>query len=202
VEALGTARLTATIPADRAVSAAIPRREIAAAFGDPEGSPELVLQLVPAGDAAAEPATITMTWSRTDLERLLRGSDGSEVVLTFDREQLAQAVGDVEAHGMRARAAIFSVAAIGALGSGASIANAMHTADGGDVAAVAQPAAVDSMVTDASSSAGYGTVPTTSDNAFIDLHRPSTTDALLAAGLLAIAGASFATRRVGTARPA
>jgi hypothetical protein len=202
VEALGTARLTDKIPADRAVSATIPRREIAAAFGDPEGAPELVLQLVPARDAGAEPATISMGWSRADLERLLRSSDGAEVVLTFDREQLTQAVGDVEAHGMRARAAIFSVAAIGALGSGAAIATAMPTADGGDVVGVAQPSAADSMLTDASSSAGYGTVPASSDNAFLDLHRPSTTDALLAAGLLAIAGASFATRRVGTARPA
>jgi hypothetical protein len=285
VEALGTARLADMVPADRAVAATIPRQEIAAALADREGTPELVLQVVPPGGAAAEPAAVSMAWSRDDLERLLGSSDG-DVVLTFDRDQLTAAIDDVEAHGMRARAAVFTVAAIGALGTGASIANAMHTADGGDLAtpaavasidrtltdsssgsgyavapsaadsmvtdassggytAPAQTAAADSMVTDASSAGGYAApaqtgadsmvtdassaggytaaadassadtlrtdvssgggyapAPSSSDGSFFDVHSPSTTDALLAAGLLAIAGASFATRRVGTARPA
>jgi hypothetical protein len=237
--------LTDAIPANRAVSTTIPRREIAAVLDDPEESPELILQVVPADDRAAEPATVTMAWSREDLARLLGGSDGADIMLTFDRDQLAQAVGDVEAHGMRARAAVFSVAAVGALASGASIASAMHTADGGAVAratptafvdrtltdassgagyaAQAESSAADSLVTDASSAGGYAAAaetssadtlrtdassgtgyapaPTSGGGAFVDIHRPSTTDSLLAVGLLAIAGATFATRRVGTARP-
>jgi hypothetical protein len=303
VEALGTARLTETIPADRALSVAIPRTEISHVLEDSDATPELVLRLVAEGDA---PAEVGMSWRREELERLLRATDGPEVVLTFDRDQLAAAIGDVEAHGMRSRAAVFAVAAVGALGSGATIANAMPTADSGPVVsptpvssvdrtltdassgsgyAVAQSSAADTMVTDASSGAGYvwaqpsaadtmvtdassgagyvsaqpsaadtmvtdassgagyaapsatdsmvtdvssaggyaaaadasgadamrtdvsstggyGGVPSTGGSgAFIDIHQPSTTDLLGGAFVLAIAGASFAARRVGTARP-
>jgi hypothetical protein len=59
-------------------------------------------------------------------------------------------------------------------------------------------------VTDVSSAGGYGPVATTgSSGQFLDIHQPSTTDGLIAGGiLLAIAGATFATRRPGAARPA
>jgi hypothetical protein len=305
VEALGTARLTETIPADRALSVAIPRREISDVLQDSDATPELMLRV--ASRDAAEPATVSMSWRREELERLLSGTGGADVVLTFDRDELAQALGDVEAHGVRTRAAIFAVAAAGALGGSASLANAMPTSDSGPVVsptsistidrtltdassgsgyaaaqasaadsivtdassgagyAAAQPSAADSMVTDASSGAGYGAaqasaadsmvtdassgagyaVPSATDSmltdvssgsgyaaaadgsaadsirtdasstggyggvpstggsgAFIDLHQPSSADLLGGAFLLAIAGASFAARRVGTARPA
>jgi hypothetical protein len=53
-----------------------------------------------------------------------------------------------------------------------------------------------------SSAGGYSAVPSTGGSgAFIDIHQPSTADLLGGAFLLAIAGASFAARRVGTARP-
>jgi hypothetical protein len=59
-------------------------------------------------------------------------------------------------------------------------------------------------MTDVSSTGGYGTVPATgSSGGFLDIHQPGTTDGLIAGGiLLAIAGATFASRRSGTARPA
>jgi hypothetical protein len=77
-----------------------------------------------------------MTWSREDLEKLLGSASGDEMVLVFDRDELASALGDVEAPGPRARAAVFAVAAAGALGSGASIANAaVMGGDGGGTAA-------------------------------------------------------------------
>jgi hypothetical protein len=119
---VGTARLTDRIPADRAVAASVSRREITDVLQDADTAAELRLDVV-GGEAAR--TTINMTWSREDLEKILAAASGDDVVLTFDRNELAAALDDVEAHGMRARAALFAVAAAGALGSGASIANAM-----------------------------------------------------------------------------
>jgi hypothetical protein len=114
-------------------------------------------------------------------------------VLTFDRDELAAVLADVEAHGLRTRAAVFAVAAVGALGSGASIASAMPSGDEG--ASVGTPAAAvqtdtsqaalqarsealnvqyglgssasDATVTDASTGGGYVT-PSASDATVTD----------------------------------
>src|SRR5690348_7713538 len=107
------------IPAERAVVASVSRREITDILQDTDAAPELVLDVV-AGDKIGEHGTISMTWTREDLEQLLASASGNEVVLTFDRDELAAALGDVEAHGLRTRAAVFAVAAVGALGSGAT----------------------------------------------------------------------------------
>lgn len=66
------------------------------------------------------------------------------------------------------------------IGSGATIANAMPESD--------------STVTDASVATSSG------GGAFLDLRQPSPADPIGGAFVLAIAGASFAARRVGTAR--
>jgi hypothetical protein len=114
-------------------------REIREILQDRDAAPELIID-VAAGEGSQEHGTISLTWSRGDLERLLEGATENQVVLTFDRNELAVALGDVEAHGLRTYAAVFAVAAAGTLGSGASIANAMMPAvqDGGanQVAAV------------------------------------------------------------------
>ena len=120
--AIGTAHLTSDILAQRAVGASVSRRQITDVLHEPDGAPELVLDLVAA--EGGEHATIRMTWSRDDLERLLKAASGDDVVLVFDRDELASAFGDVEPHGLRASAAVFAVAVAGTLGSGASIANA------------------------------------------------------------------------------
>ena len=107
MDAVGTAHLTSDILAQRAVGASVSRRQITDVLHEPDGAPELVLDLVAAeGD---EHATISMTWSRDDLEQLLESASGDEMVLVFDRNELASALGDVEAHGARARAAVFAV---------------------------------------------------------------------------------------------
>jgi len=227
VEPFGTAILTEEIPAQRAVTATVPRREIMGALEDPDAEPELVLQL--AGED--EPSTIGMTWSRDDLEELLERVSASRINLTFDRAELSQAVGDVDAHGLRERALVFAVAATGVVGTGATIANAMTTADAGGagVTSIASPgsaadslltdassaggytapaaagSAADSLLTDASTGGGYGpALETGSSGGVLGIHQPSTTDELLVGGvLLAIAGATFVGRRTGgTARPA
>jgi hypothetical protein len=133
VDAVGTAHLTGTILAERAVGANVPRRQITDVLLEPNGAPELVLDLVAA--EGGEHATISMTWSREDLERLLEAASGDDVMLLFDRDELARTFDDVEAHGLRGRAAVFAVAAAGALGSGASIANAVPDEAGGGTAA-------------------------------------------------------------------
>jgi hypothetical protein len=133
MEALGTARLSDGIAADRAVTATISRGEIDDVLRQADGTPELVLRL--ADEGGAEQGRISMTWSRDDLERLLAAATADGVVLTFDRDELAAAFGDVEAHGLRARAAIFAVAAAGALGSGVGAAYAQIPASGDDAAA-------------------------------------------------------------------
>ena len=285
MEKLGEARLAKEIPAQRAVAAIVPRDEITAVLQDPEASAELFLRVTGGGqEESDQPSVIAMTWSRDELERLLDRATGDKVVLTFDRDELSQAIGDVEAHGMRERVLVFAVAATGALGTGATIANAMPTGDGGGTAvtsiapavsaadasttdvssaggytapAAAATSAADAMVTDAASGAGYSapaaeagaaesmtdassaggyTAPATeagasaaaavaaaasrmtdvsstggydtvaatgSSGSFLDVPQPDTTDGLIAGGiLLAIAGATFAARRGGTARPA
>ena len=170
MEAVGTARLTDRIPAERAVAASIPRREITDVLHEADATPELTLDVV-AGDGSREHGTISITWGRDELERLLDGAHGDDVVLTFDRNELMAAFDDVESHGLRARAAVFAVAAVGALGTGAAVASASEVADsGGAVAAATAPA-----FTDASSTGGYAT-PSQVDAA------PASTDASSAGG--------------------
>jgi hypothetical protein len=149
VDAIGTAHLTSEILAQRAVGASVSRRQITDVLHEPDGAPELVLDFVAA--EGGEHATISMTWSREDLERLLEAASGDDVVLVFDRDELASAFGDVEAHGLRAGAAVLAVAVAGALGSGASIANA--TVAGGDGGTAATPTTATSTA-DASAALG------------------------------------------------
>ncbi len=194
METLGAARLAKEIPAQRAVATIVPREEITAALQDPEATPELFLRITGGGlDETDEANVIAMTWSRDDLEGLLERATGENVVLTFDRDELSNAIGDVEAHGLRQRALVFAVVATGALGSGAAIANAMPTGDnGGPVVTSVAPAApasdsmvtdastggyavatsegsVDSMVTDAASGAGYAAPATAADSTLTDV---------------------------------
>jgi len=153
VETLGAARLAKEIPAQRAVATIVPREEITAAMQDPDATPELFLRIVGGGlEESDETNVIAMTWTRDDLAQLLERATGENVILTFDRDELSQAIGDVEAHGMRERALVFAVVAAGALGSGAAIANAMPVGDeGGPVGTSAAPASL----TDVSSGGGY-----------------------------------------------
>jgi hypothetical protein len=146
MEVEGTARLTDRIPAERAVAASVSRREIRDILQDGDAAPELVID-VAAGDGSQEHSTISITWSREDLERLLQSATENEVVLTFDRNEVAAALDeDFEAHGLRTRAAVFAVAAAGALGTGASIANAMIP--GVQDGAAGQPAAATTATQD------------------------------------------------------
>ena len=78
-----------------------------------EEPPELVLDVTgPAGERS-----IAVSWKRDDLERLLHEATGDSIQLTFDRAALEQAFADdVEAHGLKQKAAILAVAVAAAAG--------------------------------------------------------------------------------------
>jgi hypothetical protein len=176
MDALGSAVLTKEIEAESAVAAVVSLEEVRRALDDRDASPELVLEVVRGNEhGEREQDTIRIDWSRQDLENLLARATEDRVVLTFDRAQLEQALGDVEAHGLRERALVFAVAATGVLATGPGIAHAMVTdvsSTGGYAATsstattfltdassgagyVEQASAADQMVSDASSAAGY-----------------------------------------------
>src|SRR5689334_21028915 len=113
MEALGTAVLTNDIPAARAVTTIVSREAIADALR--ETSPELYLDLTQ-GD---ERSTIGIGWSHEELEQLLDRANGDDIMFSFDRDELQLAFDDVEAHGLRDKALVFTVAVAGALGSSA-----------------------------------------------------------------------------------
>lgn len=162
METLGSARLAEAVPSQRSVTAIVSRQEIADALADHSAPAELRLEVARQDtDGQEERSTISMSWSRGDLEKLLAHATSDKVILTFDRDELSQAVGDVEAHGLRERALVFTVAVTGALGSAAAIANAMPT--GGESGAVqSTPSA---HVTDVSSTGGYAAPVTVAEEA-------------------------------------
>jgi hypothetical protein len=179
---LGSATLTEAIPAQRAVAAVVSRDEITAALGDGEREVELSLQIAHADEGGIEErSTVSMTWSRDELERLLQAATSDRVVLTFDRDELAAALVDVAAHGLRERALVFAVAAAGAIGSSATIANAMPAPDEGFSAS---QSTATTLVTDASSGAGYAAPAAASEGAAM------VTDASSGAGYTAPAAVS------------
>jgi hypothetical protein len=156
MEMHGTARLAEEIPAERAVATLVPHDEIAGALADPANSPELYLDVT----RGEEEGTIGISWSYDELEQLLADAQGGDVVLTFDRDELQTIFDDVEAHGLREKGLVFAVAAAGALGSGATIANAApaldHASSGASVATV-QTLAAESAATDAGASSNVRT---------------------------------------------
>ena len=133
METFGTALLADEIPAARAVTAVVSRGEIAAALQDPDSPPELYLDIDRQGE---ERSTISITWSHDELEQLLGRASGDDILLTFDRDELQSVFDDVEAHGLRQKALIFTVAVAGALGSGATIANAAPSIEHGSGASL------------------------------------------------------------------
>lgn len=122
-----TARAVLVAPPDvgEGLATSIPRAEIEEVLGLNETPIELVLDVTRFSDGeAADTRSISVSWERADLERLLQQAEGDDVILTFDREALREAVeSDVEAHGLREKALVLAVAATAAAG-GAAVASA------------------------------------------------------------------------------
>ena len=101
------------------LATSIPRSEIKEVLDLEETPIELVLDVTQfAGGKATDTRSVAVSWERSDLEQLLRDAEGDDVLLTFDREALQQAVtAQVEAHGLRETALALAVAATAATGA-------------------------------------------------------------------------------------
>jgi hypothetical protein len=104
------------------LTATVSREEVTAALRASEGPPDLVLDVTRFSNGdPAETRNLVVAWERGDLEELLRQTEGEQVVLTFDREAIRQAMeADVEAHGIREKALVLAVAAMTATGVAAN----------------------------------------------------------------------------------
>jgi hypothetical protein len=93
-------------------------------------------------DGGRETERIALAWEPQDLERLLAAESDDEITLTFDEAELQRLLDeDVDAHGMREKLAVLSVAAgIAAAGAGSAAAMPYVAGEGGTSAAT--PAAV------------------------------------------------------------
>jgi hypothetical protein len=174
----------------RGISTALPRSQLEEAIRSP-GQLQLDLD-IRAGD---EERRVGVAWDREDLERVLGTTSGDRVVFTFDRDELADAVADdVEAHGLRQRAAVLAVAAAAATGSFAGAAAAGPVGDPG-------PSGT-SGTTQFSQHAQLP--PSSGDDSVISAPSPATAAGIGAGIAIMIAGASFvaAGRQGRTVRPA
>ena len=103
---------------------ALPIRRSAAeeALRDGDGPVELTFHVVRV-DGGTE--ALSMILERPDLERTLQSTDGEELALVFDAEELRHAINDpdVEAQGLRETAAVLTVA-VAAMAGGAGVASA------------------------------------------------------------------------------
>jgi hypothetical protein len=148
------ASLVATPDFADSVTATIPRADFEAALAQEEPA-ELFLEVKQ--PTTGDTGDIAVAWERADLERLLNESEGSTITLTFDRTELEGALADVEAHGLREKALILSVAGAAALGGASSAAAAVHD-EAGSTARGITPSYV--AVHDEASLADRGIQPT------------------------------------------
>ena len=156
--------LSASSFAAGGLSTIIPRAEIADAIEQGEYPARLVLDIERVevkrgdeerGDEVAH-ARVAVNWDEAALEQLLQSTRDEEVVLWFDPSQLEQAFegSEVDAHGLRERAAVFAVtvaAAGAAAGAGLAGPGTTVLSDSGGGGASSTP------VTFVSDVAGGGT---------------------------------------------
>ena len=208
-DATGTAKL---VDADRdfdarGVTTVISRAEVERAVRS-EASPELFLDVARRG-GTGEADTIRVAWDREDLERLLRTTEAEEVALHFDPKELEQALeqADVEAHGLRERALVLTVAATAAAGFAGQAAAQQVDAGSGQPATPAvhatAPQTEGRTVQEIWASAPASvrkefnaeTAGSSGGGGGIELSSPSPTTAGIAGGVaLLITGAGFALR--------
>ena len=134
----------------RGVTATVPRAEIEGVLASADGPPELVLDVQRREGDEVEAHTLRIEWDPKELGELLRTTGDGQVTLVLDRDELERAIqAEVEAHGLREKAAVFGVAAIAAASVGTSSAFAGHNAPyatgGGGASSI-------EMVSDAASS--------------------------------------------------
>src|SRR5687768_2237500 len=95
----------------RRIEATVSRREIEEVLRA-EGQPELLLDVRLSGDGRAETRRVAVEWERADLEKLLKDARAERVNLGIDIDSLIRALEgpEVEAHGLREKALVLTVA--------------------------------------------------------------------------------------------
>jgi hypothetical protein len=97
-----------------AIGTVVTRAEIAETATGGEFPATLLLDIdrveKPDGDEVLAHARVAVDWDKESLEQLLASTDDEEIALWFDERELAQAFDDVEAQGLRQRAAILAIA--------------------------------------------------------------------------------------------
>lgn len=122
--------------AEQAVTTQIPRAEIEEALRGDE-SPDLFIDVARAQDGEKHEVgpeqRITVSWEPADLEHLLSSTPGDEITFAFKPEELERLLEepDVEAQGLREKAAVLTVAAATAAGIAAGAAGAQVATDAG-----------------------------------------------------------------------
>jgi hypothetical protein len=145
----------ADVDAKSGLTATLPRSDIETALKDEAGA-DLFLEIARIQNGERDDRTVKVTWSREELEDLLRRASGDAVTLTFSQDELQRLLDDdVEAHGLREKIVVLSIAAATAASfasaSGAQVMNDGGGGTSGNAAGVA-------MVTDASTGGIAGSV--------------------------------------------
>jgi hypothetical protein len=128
----------------RSVATTITRSEIEGAVRSPE-PPELIIDVVRMreGRPEGEARSLRVALEEGDLEQVLRTTSGDAITLTFDRKELESAIdADVEAHGLREKALLLTVAAATATGAMAAKSAAATPSSTGTAAASVAPAPI------------------------------------------------------------
>jgi hypothetical protein len=118
----------------RGLVTTISRKEVEDAFHS-DAPVDLLLDVerVAADGTGRETERIALGWEPQDLERLLAAASGDEITLTFDEAELQRMLDeDVDAHGMRQKLAVLSVAVgMAAAGAGSAAAMVYQGSEGG-----------------------------------------------------------------------
>ena len=136
---------SAEVDAKPALTATLPRFEIEAALND-NAAADLFLEIARIQNSERDDRTVKVAWERPDLEELLQRATGDRITLTFDEGELRSLLDetDVEAHGLREKALVLTVAVATAAGiAGSATAQVM-----GEGSTSGTPAAVSGLVTD------------------------------------------------------
>jgi hypothetical protein len=143
----------AAFDAEGALSATVPRSEIQTALQDDAGA-DLFLEIARIKNGERDDRTVKVAWERAELEDLLKRAVGDPITLTFSASEVERMLeADFEAHGLREKALVLTVAAATAAGIAGSAAGQVMSEGG-----AAPSAAVSGLVTDASTSGVPGAV--------------------------------------------
>ena len=130
------------------IGAVFTRDEIAEAATATEFPATLLLDLDRVErDGGTTQARIAVDWDQETLEQLLASTQDEKIELWFDERELAMAFDDVEAHGIREKAAVLAVAVVAA-GASTTPAFARVAAEGGGGASATPTAAVPNPAAD------------------------------------------------------